>query len=68
MLDGRQRALWDDAVRIFDEDLADHVLTFNSHAADKYAEFAASRSEAGKAMSPAIQLARPVAKPLRQPP
>jgi len=47
----RRRGLWDAAKKIFDEDFADHVLSFDSDAADMYAEIAASRRGAGKSIS-----------------
>jgi predicted nucleic acid-binding protein len=47
----RRRGLWDAAKNIFDEDFADQVLSFDSDAADMYAEIAASRRAAGKPVS-----------------
>jgi predicted nucleic acid-binding protein len=47
----RRRGLWDAAKKIFDEDLADQVLNFDSDAADMYAEIAALRRAAGKPIS-----------------
>jgi predicted nucleic acid-binding protein len=47
----RRRGMWDAAMKIFDEDLADQVLNFDSDAAGMYAEIAASRREAGKPIS-----------------
>jgi predicted nucleic acid-binding protein len=47
----RRRGLWDAARKIFDEDFADHVLSFDSDAADTYADIAASRRIAGKPIS-----------------
>ena len=47
----RRRGLWDAATKIFDEDFADQVLSFDSDAADMYAEIAASRRTAGKPIS-----------------
>src|ERR1700679_4334054 len=47
----RRRGLWDAAKKIFDEDFAGHVLSFDSDAADMYADIAASRRTAGKAIS-----------------
>jgi predicted nucleic acid-binding protein len=47
----RRRGMWDAAMKIFDEELADQVLNFDSDAADMYAEIAASRREAGKPIS-----------------
>jgi predicted nucleic acid-binding protein len=50
--DGKRRqGLWDAAGKIFDEDFAGHLLSFDSDAADMYAEIAASRRIAGKAIS-----------------
>jgi toxin FitB len=50
--DGKRRqGLWDAANKIFDEDFAGHVLSFDSDAADMYAEIAASRGIAGKPIS-----------------
>jgi len=47
----RRRGLWDAAKKIFDEDFADQVLSFDSDAADMYAEIAALRRTAGKSIS-----------------
>ncbi len=47
----RRRGLWDAAMHIFDEDFADHVLSFDGESADAYAEIAASRSMAGRPIS-----------------
>ncbi len=47
----RRRGLWDAAKKIFDEDFAGQVLSFDSDAADMYAEIAASRRTAGKPIS-----------------
>jgi len=47
----RRRGLWDAAMHIFDEDFADHVLSFDSESADAYAEIAASRKMAGRPIS-----------------
>ena len=47
----RRRGLWDAAQKIFSEDFADQVLSFDSDAADMYAEIAASRRTAGKPIS-----------------
>src|SRR3984885_12647346 len=47
----RRRGLWDAARKIFDEDFAGHVLSFDSEAADMYAEISASRRTAGKPIS-----------------
>src|ERR1700719_518337 len=44
----RRRGLWDAAKKIFDDDFADQVLSFDIDAADMYAEIAASRRAAGK--------------------
>jgi len=50
--DGKRRqGLWDAANKIFDEDFAGHVLSFDSDAADMYAEIAASRRIEGKPIS-----------------
>jgi hypothetical protein len=50
--DGKRRqGLWDAANKIFDEDFAGHVLSFDGDAADMYAEIAASRRIAGKPIS-----------------
>ena len=47
----RRRALWDAAVKIFSDDFAGQVLSFDNDAADMYAEIAASRRNAGKPIS-----------------
>jgi toxin FitB len=47
----RRRGLWDAAKGIFAEDFAGRVLSFDSDAADMYAEIAASRRLAGKPIS-----------------
>lgn len=47
----RRRALWDAAVKIFSDDFAGQVLSFDNDAADTYAEIAASRRSAGKPIS-----------------
>jgi predicted nucleic acid-binding protein len=47
----RRRGLWDAARKIFDADFADQVLSFDSDAADMYAEIAASRRAEGKPIS-----------------
>lgn len=47
----RRRGLWNAAQRIFDEDFAGQVLSFDGEAADMYAEIAASRRTAGKPIS-----------------
>ena len=47
----RRRALWDAALAIFNEDFAERVLSFDSDAADAYAEIGASRRAAGKPIS-----------------
>jgi predicted nucleic acid-binding protein len=47
----RRRGLWDAARKIFDEDFADQVLSFDSEAADIYAEIAVSRRSTGRAIS-----------------
>ena len=47
----RRRALCDAAVKIFSDDFAGQVLSFDNDAADMYAEIAASRRNAGKPIS-----------------
>lgn len=47
----RRRKLWEAALAIFNEDLADRVLSFDSDAADAYADIAASRRIAGRPIS-----------------
>lgn len=47
----RRRGLWDAAEQIFAEDFAGQVLSFDSDAADAYADIAASRRLAGKPIS-----------------
>jgi toxin FitB len=47
----RRRGLWDAAKKIFSEDFAGQVLSFDSDAADMYAEIAAPRRMAGKPIS-----------------
>jgi predicted nucleic acid-binding protein len=47
----RRRGLWDAARRIFSEDFSGQVLSFDSDAADMYAEIAASRRMAGNPIS-----------------
>ena len=47
----RRRGLWDAAKKIFDEDFADQVLSFDCDAADMYAEIAAARRTTGKPIS-----------------
>jgi predicted nucleic acid-binding protein len=50
--DGKRRqGLWDAARKIFDEDFAGHVLSFDSEAADMYAEISALRRTAAKPIS-----------------
>ncbi len=50
--DGKRRqGLWDAVNKIFYEDFADHVLSFDGDAADMFAEIAASRRIAGKPIS-----------------
>src|SRR5271155_2241881 len=50
--DGKRRqGLWDVAHKIFNEEFADHVLSFDSEAADMFAEIAASRRIVGKPIS-----------------
>jgi toxin FitB len=47
----RRKGLWDAANMVFYEDFAGQVLSFDSDAADMYAEIAASRRIAGKPIS-----------------
>jgi toxin FitB len=47
----RRRGLWDAAMKIFDVDFADREMSFDSEAADMYADIAASRRMAGKPIS-----------------
>ncbi len=47
----RRRGLWDAAIKIFSDDFAGQVLSFDSDAADMYAEIAVSRRIAGKSIS-----------------
>lgn len=47
----RRRGLWDAARKIFDEDFAGRVLSFDSEAADMYAEISASRRAGGEPIS-----------------
>jgi len=47
----RRRGLWDAAIKIFSDDFAGQVLSFDHDAADMYAEIAASRRIAGKPIS-----------------
>jgi toxin FitB len=47
----RRRGLWEAARAIFDEDFSGQVLSFDSDAADMYAEISASRRSAGKPLS-----------------
>ena len=47
----RRRGLWDAAIKIFSDDFAGQVLSFDSDAADTYAEIAASRRITGKPIS-----------------
>lgn len=47
----RRRRLWEAAQAIFDEDFAGQVLSFDSHAADLFAEIAAHRRESGRPIS-----------------
>ncbi|MGE0238297.1 MAG: type II toxin-antitoxin system VapC family toxin [Parvibaculaceae bacterium] len=47
--DGKRRAgLWDAAMKIFDIDMAGQVLTFDSLAADEFAEIGATRRAGGR--------------------
>jgi predicted nucleic acid-binding protein len=47
----RRRGLWEAVKKIFDADFADQVLSFDSDAADMYADIAASRRTAGEPIS-----------------
>lgn len=47
----RRRELWEAATAIFNEDLAEHVLAFDSEAADAYADIAAHRRGIGRPIS-----------------
>jgi toxin FitB len=47
----RRKGLWDAATKIFDEDFAGHVLSFDGDAAGMYADIAASRRIAGEPIS-----------------
>jgi predicted nucleic acid-binding protein len=47
----RRRGLWDAAMKILDEDFADQILSFDSEAADVFADIAASKRAAGKPIS-----------------
>jgi predicted nucleic acid-binding protein len=47
----RRRGLWDAAKKISSEDFAGQVLSFDSDAADMYAEIAALRRTTGKPIS-----------------
>ena len=47
----RRRGLWDAAKKIFDEDFAGQVLSFDSEAADMYAEISVSRRTVDKPIS-----------------
>ncbi len=47
----RRRRLWEAARAIFDEDLVGQVLSFDSDAADAFADIAVVRREAGKPIS-----------------
>jgi toxin FitB len=47
----RRRKLWDAAVAIFGDDFAGRVLSFDSEAAEAYAEIGASRRAAGRPIS-----------------
>ena len=47
----RRLGLWAAALAIFDEDSSGQVLSFDSGAADAYAEIAANRRSAGKPIS-----------------
>jgi toxin FitB len=47
----RRSKLAEAALAIFEEDLADHVLVFDSSAADRYGDIAAKRKIAGRPIS-----------------
>lgn len=47
----RRRGMWDAAIKIFSDDFAGQVLSFDNDAADMYAEIAGSRRIAGKPIS-----------------
>ncbi|MCY1182961.1 Toxin FitB [compost metagenome] len=47
----RREALWEAALAIFNEDFAGRVLSFDSDAADAFAEISAARRLAGKPLS-----------------
>jgi predicted nucleic acid-binding protein len=47
----RRDGLWDAAVKIFDLDMAGQVLSFDSPAADEFAEIGATRRAAGRPIS-----------------
>lgn len=47
----RRRRLWDAALAIFNEDFAGRVLSFDSDAADAYADIGALRRMAGRPIS-----------------
>jgi toxin FitB len=47
----RRRGVWDAAKKIFAEDFAGQVLSFDSDAAENFAEIAAARRMAGKPIS-----------------
>ena len=47
----RRRGMWDAAMKIFKEDFADHVLSFDQEAAEMFAEIGAARKAAGKPIS-----------------
>jgi predicted nucleic acid-binding protein len=47
----RKRRLWEAAQAIFNEDFAGQVLSFDSEAADDFADIAARRREAGRPIS-----------------
>jgi len=47
----RRDGLWDAAVKIFDIDMAGQVLSFDSLAADEFAEIGATRRAAGRPIS-----------------
>jgi predicted nucleic acid-binding protein len=47
----RRRSLWEAATAIFNDDFAGRVLSFDTEAADHYAEISASRRAAGRPIS-----------------
>ncbi len=47
----RREKLWEAALGILDEEFADRVLSFDSEAANRYAQIGAARKSAGKPIS-----------------